>query len=152
MFVPLKGKSMSSRWKPTSLHSLSHPTEYTNYWQYEENGPEMGRPNRMGSPLLVPNQDSKKPRRRTKKWGVLDKLSREGYLVRWNDVFFFIFLFLFIARKTHTKKRKQIANLHTYMATLTNITLDYSSVIPYISVLSIISKDWVWSSGWSSPE
>ena len=48
--------------------------------------------------------------------------------------------FFFIAGKTHTekkkklhrinkviKRKKQIANLHTYMAILTNIKLDYSS-------------------------
>ena len=52
-----------------------------------------------------------------------------------NVYYFFKFI---IASKTHKKeknlhginkwiKRKKIANLHTYMATLTNIKLDYSS-------------------------
>ena len=54
---------------------------------------------------------------------------------------FFFFFFFFFASKTHTekekklhrinkvikRKKKRIANLHTYMAKLTNIKLDYSS-------------------------
>ena len=54
---------------------------------------------------------------------------------------FFVFVFFFIASKTQTekkknlprtnkvikRKKKQVANLHTYMAILTNIKLDYSS-------------------------
>ena len=55
-------------------------------------------------------------------------------------LFFLLLFFFFIASKTHTekkknlprinkviKRKKKVANLHTYMAILANIKLDYSS-------------------------
>ena len=77
------------------------------------------------------------------------------YLFIYFLFFYFIFIFYFIASKTHTEKKqklhrinkviktkktkKQIANLHTYMAIYLQVLKYVTAVlIPYITVLIMI--------------